>query len=337
MSMIQYRNFADLNATIVNALPSLPRDIGLIVGIPSSGMLAANLLALHLSIPFTDLDGFLSRRVLSIGLSKKRYFGASLDDILESVKRVLIIDDSVATGTEMRLTRNRISESGLPYEILYAAVYVTPEGRPLVDFAFEELDWGRCFEWNVMNHSILESSCVDFDGVLCVDPSSDENDDGEKYEFFLQNAKPLFLPKREVRWVVTGRLEKYRALSEDWLKRHGVRYSNLVMLDLPDKKARLRSGIAPFKAETYLKTGATLFIESEESQAFEIASRSGRPVLCMSNREMLYPDMLSRIPRMVQKAPRAPRSILNRLRSWVDKERRCRHNKAYMLEAQKDK
>ena len=42
-----YRNIADLNRVILKRLNILPRDFDLIVGIPRSGMLPANLLALY--------------------------------------------------------------------------------------------------------------------------------------------------------------------------------------------------------------------------------------------------------------------------------------------------
>lgn len=44
-----------MNDTIVRNLHRLPRDIDLVVGIPRSGLLAANLLSLAANIPMADL------------------------------------------------------------------------------------------------------------------------------------------------------------------------------------------------------------------------------------------------------------------------------------------
>ena len=60
---------------------------------------------------------------------------------------------------------------------------------------------------------------MDFDGVLCRDPTEEENDDGDKYRYFIANVEPIFKPSVEIGWIVTSRLEKYRDLTENWLKK----------------------------------------------------------------------------------------------------------------------
>jgi len=52
---MNYRNISDLNKIILKKLSIIPRDIDLIVGVPRSGMMPANLLALYLNKPYTDL------------------------------------------------------------------------------------------------------------------------------------------------------------------------------------------------------------------------------------------------------------------------------------------
>ena len=48
---MNYRSFADMNNDLVRNLARFPHDVDLIVGIPRSGMLPANLLALYLNKP----------------------------------------------------------------------------------------------------------------------------------------------------------------------------------------------------------------------------------------------------------------------------------------------
>jgi len=169
-------------------------------------------------------------------------------------------------------------------------VYVTASGTKYVDYWYEILDPPRIFEWNVLHHSILQNSCVDIDGVLCRDPTPEENDDGEKYRKFIQTVEPNFIPTVEIGWIVSSRLEKYRKETEQWLKKHGIKYKELVLLDLPDSetRARLRAH-AKHKAEVYRKTGADLFIESSRNEALEIARLSGKPVLCYTTGELITP------------------------------------------------
>ena len=52
---MNYRSISDLNNVILQRLHILPRDFDLIVGVPRSGMMPANLLALYLNKPFTDI------------------------------------------------------------------------------------------------------------------------------------------------------------------------------------------------------------------------------------------------------------------------------------------
>jgi orotate phosphoribosyltransferase len=275
---VNYKTIEDLNEAIKALVPKLPADLDLIVGIPRSGLLAASLLALHLNLPITDVDGLCERRVLQTGLYRK--FGKVFD--FSRCRKVLVIDDSINTGATMEKAKSAIQHANLPYKIYYTTVYASSTSQEFVDFWCEIVDQPRYFEWNVMHHPNLKRSCVDLDGIICRDPTESENDDGDRYRSFLVNAELLVRPSVEIGWIVTCRLEKYRHLTEEWLKKHGIRYTNLVMMDLPDKKARMSLGeYGLFKAKAYKSSRAILFIESSPVQAQEIAARSGKDVLCL--------------------------------------------------------
>ncbi len=174
-----------------------------------------------------------------------------------------------------------------------------------------------------MHHGDLSEFCVDIDGVLCVDPTEEENDDGKKYESFLSNAAPLIIPTKRIGNLVTCRLEKYRALTKEWLTRHGVRYDKLYMLDLPNKKARLTADChAKYKAKIYKDLGAPFFIESSLRQAVDIAKFSGKQVLCMETGEMVTPGnadaMLQgtiSLPKRLRR--KLPKSLRSQLKAWI--------------------
>ena len=142
-----------------------------------------------------------------------------------------------------------------------------------------------------MHRIELADCCVDLDGVLCVDPADDENDDGPRYARFLQNARPLIIPSYPIGHIVTSRLQKYRLETEEWLRDHGVVFGQLHMLDFPSAEIRRRlRPHARFKASVYMSQRAThLFIESEPNQAAEIAQISGKPVLCYGTQQLLLP------------------------------------------------
>lgn len=300
---INYRSVADLNADMVSWLGTLPRDIELIAGIPRSGLLAANLLALHLNLPMTDIDGLLEGRLLSAGARLRQ---RELGGFLTVKRKILVVDDSVLGGLQMQAVKERIRAAKLPHDVLFAAVYVAPGARKHVDLYCDVVAPPRCFEWNFMHHELfLSHTCMDIDGVLCHDPSESENDDGPRYLNFLASAEPLYLPTYPVGWLVTSRLEKYRRQTEEWLARHGVRYGELIMMDYPDMAARRRANAyARFKADAYLRTRAWLFVESSLSQATEIAELTGYRVLCMETRQMVMPGRSSALRRAVLDAPR---------------------------------
>ena len=281
---MNYKTIEDLSKDIKALVPKLPADLDLISGVPRSGLLAANLLALYLNLPLTDVDGLCERRLLESGLYRK--FDKILD--FSQCKKVLVIDDSINSGATMEKAKSAIQHANLPYEIYYAAVYATSTSQEFVDFWCEVVEQPRCFEWNVMHHPDLKRSCVDLDGIICRDPTESENDDGVNYRHFLVSAEPMIKPTVEIGWIVTCRLEKYRGLTEEWLKKHGIRYKNLVMMDLPDKATRVALGShALFKAEVYRATDAWIFIESSVRQAQEIARISGKDVLCTGTNQMI--------------------------------------------------
>jgi orotate phosphoribosyltransferase len=89
---MHYRSFDDLNNCIIKNLSKIPADIDLIVGIPRSGLLAANILALHLNLPFTDLNGFIGGKIISGGqrLVTSKAF--------HKLKNIVVLDDSILTG-----------------------------------------------------------------------------------------------------------------------------------------------------------------------------------------------------------------------------------------------
>ena len=92
---MNYRNIKDLNNVILQNLSIIPRDIDLIIGIPRSGMLPANLLSLYLNKPYTDLQSFLNGHIYIAG-ARSQFF-----DISE-FKNILVVDDSVASGSAIK-------------------------------------------------------------------------------------------------------------------------------------------------------------------------------------------------------------------------------------------
>lgn len=123
-----------------------------------------------------------------------------------------------------------------------------------MDLYLEILEQPRIFQWNFLQHGFLIHACFDIDGVLCDDPSPEQNDDGPRYRDFLLHAPLKLKPQRPVKYLVTSRLEKYRPETEQWLAEHDIPYEQLIMMDVATAEERRRLGNhASFKAEQYRK------------------------------------------------------------------------------------
>lgn len=278
---------------IANNLHLVPQDIDLIVGIPRSGILPAITISLMLNLRYADLDSFLDGRLSGAG-STKRHSGL-IDDTCQA-RHILVIDDSLNRGYAMQEAKERLSKLDASTKVSFAAIYVVPDGQDQVDILFEAVPLPRIFEWNFIHHVYLAHSCVAIDGVLCVDPLPEDLADEASYLGFLANASPRYRPTQRIACLVTDRPEKYRPQTEAWLNRHGILYDQLVMRDLPFAEHRQPNGEqSEFKGNAYRDSKAFLFIESDHSQAVEIAKIAGKPVLSLERQEMINPQTWSGI------------------------------------------
>ncbi|CAD5260477.1 MULTISPECIES: phosphoribosyltransferase [Halomonadaceae] len=289
---MNYKSYGDLSEDIAASLFKVHgKDYDLVVGIPRSGIIPASMVALGLHLDMIGLPDFIDNQPLKTRLRRKEEKppGAAWD-----AKKVLFVDDSVITGKTVQEARSAIPEN-CPCIIDTLAIYADPDGKQHVDFHFYTLESPCAFQWNLFTPAILSQSCVDIDGVLCVDPTDLQNDDGEQYIAFLNNAELLFLPAGRIGCLVTNRLEKYRSQTEQWLKQQGIDYERLVMLDLPSKEERQRQGIhSTHKGLFYKNSDYTFFIESATRQAASIAKISGKAVYCCEdNRVYTASDKIS--------------------------------------------
>lgn len=288
---MNYRSYAHLSEDIRRGLSRLqPGNFDLVVGIPRSGMVPAYIIGLYLNVGVTSLDGLLSNEAIKSGSTRS----ARVDlGVAQNAARILLVDDSISSGESLKNTLMKIPQV-LRERITTLAIYSSRPDREDVDMVFEYVPEPRVFEWNVFHRSLLGRACVDIDGVLCRDPTSDENDDGDRYIEFLLNADPLILPSYRIHSLVTNRLSKYRPQTEAWLARHGVEYQNLIMVDLPSAAERQRLGShAAHKAKYYLDSGLDFFIESDDRQAREISRITKKSVYCVDATQVYSPSLIS--------------------------------------------
>jgi uncharacterized HAD superfamily protein/orotate phosphoribosyltransferase len=286
--MFGYLSVAQLSAAIRAKLTIIPDDIDLVVGIPRSGMIPAYLIGLFLNRLVVDLETFLNDGPAP-GHGARR-IGAEIASPLDA-RHVLLVDDSLASGASMKACIGRIGASRFAGRVTSCAVVVEPSMAARVDLHFVQMPQPRVFEWNAFHHPYVEMSCFDLDGLLCADPTPQENDDGSRYRAFLRSTPPLFRPTRRIGHIVSARLEKYRPETEAWLAAHGIGYGALHLIDLPSRAERMRLGTHHrHKARVFRESGSVLFYESDPDQAQEIARLAGKPVLCVADMDLRLPD-----------------------------------------------
>jgi uncharacterized HAD superfamily protein len=206
------------------------------------------------------------------------------------IKRVLLVDDVVLTGGSLEKAKQQLAICGLE-KIVTCCPFVTAGFESKVDFGGALVSAPSLYEWNFVGHNIVERACVDFDGIICYDPTRSQDDDGGKYLAFLQSAQARYKFNSKIGSIVTSRLNKYRPETERWLSANGVAYDNLFMLDAPDLTFRSRHEMsAAFKAKIYKETNAVTFFESEHWQARLIANASGMSVVCTDIMKLVVPQ-----------------------------------------------
>lgn len=254
-------------------------DVDVVIGIARSGLPVASLLAMMLHRP-----------LLIYRPKQKDLISASngwrLTGNTSIAGKAVVVDDTVMSGNSFKTAMPNIN---ICYpDAITAAVYVNPLARYKPTIWAKETGHPHLLEWNLANSVFTQQSALDFDGILCRDCKPEDDDDGPRYMKFLETTKPLYLSRRAiVPLIVTARLEKYRAVTENWLARHGVRFSELVMHPAKTLSERNRTDIAAYKAEHYAKFltrdhlfNPPMFIESDPRQAQRIAQLTGGLTVC---------------------------------------------------------
>jgi len=282
---MNFRTYYDLNHLISYGLYKIPKDIDLIVGIPRSGLMVASIISLYLNLPLVDLDSFLEGRMFSCGNTKKRNdWVANVNE----VHKILLVDDTSFSGKAALDAIEKIKASNYKEEFVFLICYVTEQTKNIPNIYLEVLDSPRMFEWNYFHQKNIGYACFDLDGVLCLNPTKEQDDDGEKYLDFIQNANLRVAPSREIGHIITCRLEKYREQTENWLKKNGIKYKELIMMQYDSYEERKNANSnGKFKGEIYKNiSDSFIFFESSPNQAEEIAKISGKLVFCTSNHKV---------------------------------------------------
>jgi adenine/guanine phosphoribosyltransferase-like PRPP-binding protein len=250
-----------------------------VVGIARGGLVPASMAA-----------GLLASKLAMIGFERPSgavgWIGAPPD-----AGRILLVDDGCSTGGTMRAVRVALLAEGR--DCLTLAVVHDPEVTDYVPDlshpmrALWRFPWERG-EATPTGRALRATGAgpdrtteapfhgLDLDGVFLPDvPLAVYEADlaaavAQRHHTAPHDILPHFDPARAV--VITGRPEMDRALTEEWLARHG--HGKLRVQCRPDSMPHETTLIARYKAETATLLGCTHFVESDPAQTILIASHA---------------------------------------------------------------
>ncbi len=273
---------SQLQEDIKTLIGKIPSDITAIAGVARSGMSVATMVSMALHLPLLTIRQT-AGDIQPTGNGWRLGGSVHVDPVKD---KVLVVDDTVMTGNSLRSILPIVDEQFKSY--VTSAVYVNPLATTKPDIWAVDLPWPHLLEWNLFNSVLSPNMAVDFDGILCQDCRPDQDDDGERYLDFIQNAKPLYLPRKvPIPLIVTARIEKYRKPTEEWLKKYNIRYRQLIMHPARNLRERNQTDIAEYKATHFSNWAAQHkpsppplgFIESDDRQAQAIARKTGLMVI----------------------------------------------------------
>jgi hypoxanthine phosphoribosyltransferase len=268
---MNYRNLQDISKLIRANLKVIPREIDAVIGIPRSGMIAASMIATLMNKPLSEASTFFAGRM---------WAQRGNSHTVKSDGLFLIVDDSISGGQTMKYIESSLRGVHRQARFLTLAVYRKEQSPMMTNYTFETVPGPRVFEWNWHRHHYLKSAQLDMDGVICHDPTKEDQVDEKSFRIFASSAKPLFLPKYPVKAIATGRHEYLRGETELWLEEHGVRYGKLFM-STPER------GATHTKIAAFCEVHPAWLVESNGSQAKRLRLHTGKSVLCTDNNVML--------------------------------------------------
>lgn len=285
---IQYRSITDMGERITASLDALPSDLDMVVGVPRSGMIAATLIALYRNLPMTDLEGLFEGRMIKSGRR-------TIEQInMEGSRcKVLVVDDSVGAGTQMRAAKERLKPLEDKFEFVFAAVFVSETGSSLVDIAMEICPQPRCFQWNVMNHYLMQRACVDVLSLLPGDVSKQATISRELPQIWQQT--PLFKPKYKLASLVVPAYSTEREMVEKWMQQHGLSCKELVLA------GRQWQAYAKARLKAQRKRPIQMAFEFSRTDALRAAAKVGVPVFSSECFAFFQPPFAAKLARKVRR------------------------------------
>lgn len=256
-----------------------------IIGIPRSGMIPASIISVNMSIPLYSICD--EKLVMLNSMSDK---GGSRMVMYQPNRsnNILLIDDTAFFGKAMSKHKELIKKLLPSKNIITSVIYSTPEAiqKKLVDIPVYISNFPHVLEWNFFDAHPTMNGMFDLDGVFCEDCPYEIAEDETRYKNWIKTVKPIEnrIPRLfPAIAICTGRLEKYRKETEEWLHRHKIKYSDLLMLQgtKEERDSNHVLNVARFKLQKFIEYNKNFnclyFIESCPEQSRLIADGKPNP------------------------------------------------------------
>lgn len=253
----------------------LPGSYDLVIGIPRSGLLVANIIAIKMGKPLSTPELFLRGEC---------WMGGGIKPPAD-FRKILLVDDSVSSGKSMEDAAAAVRSRAPGARLTRAALIAGENSAGRVDLSFKTIAAPRLFEWNML-HTKRGVLVCDLDGVICENCPPGFDADEAAYAAWIRTARPYLIPAFRVDYILSARLERYRPETEAWLAAHGVNYGELLLWDVKEKKDR-NGFYSKYKIAALLKIKPDMVWESNSGQARDIWDATKIPTLC-TDTKVLY-------------------------------------------------
>lgn len=308
---MNYTSYNDLSKDIKNNLHLVRhKHFELIVGIPRSGMIPAYMIALGLNIQCTTLQSFLSNEPLTHGITRRT--NTKLAKPWEA-KNVLFVDDSISSGKSLTLIMESLPDH-LKEKVTTSVIYSSKPVRKEVDIIFKSRSNPRIFEWNFFHHPYLENMCVNMDELFYALPTESQKKDEESWNTYITNTPANVLPSYKMHSLITGRPEKYRRQTEEWLSKNNIEYGSLIMKDSNSNDNDIN-----WIAEYFKNSSAQYFIEKNKINAYKICKYAVKSVFCIDDNKFFKPSKLEYITKDPYYIPYQIKLMINNLKPYFSK------------------
>ncbi len=267
-----------VNACLERLLPKLQREnIGGIVAIPRSGYIPASICATSIGVPIYNIVD----KKLIPAKTRSEFGGKRMEAFkYDPLKKLVFMDDTICTGDALEEIKKDFPE------MFTACVFASNQAKEKVDIYAEILPIPHILEWHFFNSLFVGNTLFDLDGIFAPEVPIEVCQEEAAYIDFIENCEPIYrrIPSLyRCKAIVTGRLEKYRSITERWLSKHKIPFDDLIMFPTEDEEKRNSNHIvevAKYKSIQYMRLGAGYFMESSIHEANNIYTATNKNVIC---------------------------------------------------------